>query len=619
MQRSHEKPITADSYDDVYQFSVTQPEVFWGEVAREELEWFTPFEQALSAAPTVPPVWFQGGVLNITNNCLDRHIAAGNGARVAYHYTNEFDQKTSISYQELLTLVCQLANALTAKGIAKGSRVVIYMPLCIEQIALVVACARVGAIHSVVYAGFSAEAVATRIADLDANLICTADFTQRNGKHHELITVIRAALELSKKDLPIVVLKRNSATKLQKNEQSYEDFKHDQPTTFASAHMQSTDPLFVLYTSGTTGKPKGIVHTCGGYSVYAHFTAKVNFDFKPDRDVFWCTADVGWITGHAYTVYGALSNGVTSLLYEGSPAYPAPDRWWQLIEQYGVTKFYTSPTAIRTLMQFGPSYPAQHDLSALEIIGSVGEPLNPSAWQWISDTLCSAKTALIDTWWQTESGGHLIGGLPFFPAKKGTTGKPFFGIKPLLLDEKNKIITQPNTVGTLVIASVWPGALAECWHNPTVFKNYWHAYAPQNYFYTGDLARCDADGYVTIVGRADDVINVSGVRLSTAEIENVLTTYPGVVEAGVAGSPDEITGQQVVASLIVAKDCVPTPELITSIQQHVKTHIGYFAVPKKIEIVTRLPKTRSGKIMRRVLRAQAAGTALGDTSTLETD
>jgi acetyl-CoA synthetase len=610
------QPLTAETYEEFYQESLSDPASFWGELARTELEWLAPFERAVGGKP--PELkWFEGGLLNITHNCLDRHVLAGNGDKVAYFYNNELNQERQISYAELRALVCLAANGLQKLDISRGDRVLIYMPLCIEQIVLMLACARIGAIHSVVYAGFSAEAVRVRINDAGAKLVCTADCTQRNGKRIDLLSVVRAALTECSSVTKTIVLQRDSSTHLTNTEQSFESIVIDESEHCPPTPLASSDPLFILYTSGTTGTPKGVVHACGGYSLYAHLTTRINFDLNPEKDVYWCTADTGWITGHSYSVYGPLSNGATSVIYEGSPIFPEPNRWWELIERYQVTQFYTSPTAIRMLMREGASWPTAHDLSTLRIIGSVGEPINPAAWEWYAEHVGGNQATVIDTWWQTETGGHMIGGLPFLKQKPGKAGLPFFGVKPLLLDERGNEISAKNTIGELCIAHPWPGALLTCWNNDERYQQYWNAYPPHSYFYTGDLAQFDEDGYLCILGRADDVINVAGMRVGTAEVESALVSHTAVAEAAAIGIPHEIKGEVIAASVLLTRGITWSDELAEELKRWVRTQIGYFAVPESIAAVESLPKTRSGKIMRRVLKAQALGMPLGDTSTLE--
>lgn len=607
---------TPEKYQELYTQSINEPDIFWSEQAKQELEWFTPFSKTFVwDKPTYH--WFVDGQLNITHNCLDRHIDQGHGQKIAYIYNNENNQEKRISYQDLLNLVNQTANALQQLGITAGDRVVLYMPLTIEQIALMLACARMGAIHSVVYAGFSAEALAIRLKDAGAKLVCTATTTQKNGKKHDLLHVVRTAVAETPLIENILVLQRpGDQIPLQENEQDLQQLVASQSTNFAPLPVSSDTPLFILYTSGTTGTPKGIVHGHGGYNLFAHLSMKYNFDVQPDQ-IHWTAADTGWVTGHSYIVYGPLSNGLTSVIYEGSPVYPAPDRYWELVEKYQVNSFYTAPTVIRLLMREGSDFPAQHDLSSLKIIGSVGEPINPAAWEWCFTHIGRKEAAVIDTWWQTETGGHMLVTPPSMKQKPGSAGLPFFGIQPSILDEDGNEITKPNIVGHLVIKYPWPGALLTCWHNPDRFAQYWNEFTDKEYFYTGDVAQRDSDGYFTVLGRADDVINVGGVRIGTAEVESALVAHKAVAEAAVIGISDEVKGETIKAFVMLNPGLTMSPELQSELKKWVRQKIGYIAEPASIEGVAKLPKTRSGKIMRRILKAKQMGLQVGDTSTLE--
>ncbi len=607
---------SASQYKQLYQESVTDPQTFWSTQALKELEWFSPFTQTFVwNKPNYQ--WFVGGKLNISHNCLDRHVLNGNGQKLAYIYNNELNEEVSITYTQLLTLVNKSANVLISLGIQQGDRVVIYMPLTIEQIALMLACARIGAIHSVVYAGFSAESLAVRIRDAGAKLICTATSTRKNGKLHDLLSVVRAAVVESPSINHVIVFKRTwDTTTLQKNELDLHQLQASASEECDPAQLESSTPLFILYTSGTTGTPKGIVHGHGGYGLFAHISMKYNFDVQLDQ-VHWTAADTGWVTGHSYIVYGPLSNGLTSILYEGSPVYPAPDRYWELVEKYQVQSFYTAPTVIRLLMREGSSFPEKHNLSSLRIIGSVGEPINPAAWEWYSRHIGKNSASVIDTWWQTETGGHMLVTPPSMKQKPGSAGLPFFGVQPALLDEDGNEISKPGVVGHLVIKDPWPGALLTCWNNPDRFTQYWSEFPNKDYFYTGDVAQCDEEGYFTVLGRSDDVINVAGVRIGTAEVESALVAHHAVAEAAVIGISDEVKGEIIKAFVLLN----PSIEMTDSLQQELKTwvrqKIGYIAEPAEIESVSKLPKTRSGKIMRRVLKARQMGIEVGDTSTLE--
>jgi len=630
--------ITPEKYQTLYEHSLRDPEEFWGELARQELEWFVPFTEVYEW-PKPGYQWFGGGKINITHNCLDRHVAAGRGDKTAYIYTNERDEESRVTYSELLSRVNQAANALKSMGIGKGDRVIIYMPLTLEQIVTMLACARIGAVHSVVYAGFSAQALVTRIEDSEAKLVVTASSTIKNGKEHDLLRVVRQALESVERQLPCVVLQRSwDERSLQAGEKSFSEWVAVQSTQCEAEPMSSDEPLFILYTSGTTGTPKGVVHGHAGYGLYSHITMKWNFDVmekerieqlgdsgdsreavsaKTSSLVHWTAADTGWITGHSYIVYGPLSVGVTSLMYEGGALAPAPDRYWELVEKYRVTSFYTAPTVIRLLMREGEAHPARHNLSSLRILGSVGEPINPAAWQWYFEQIGRKQVPVIDTWWQTETGGHMLVTPASMKQKPGSAGLPFFGVEPKLVDDAGNEITLPDTVGQLVVARPWPGALLTCWNNPDRFAQYWTTFFGKDFFYTGDVAQFDSEGYWTVLGRADDVINVAGIRIGTAEVESALVAHPAVTEAAVIGISDEMKGEVIHAYVTLMSGNMLTLELEKELKAWVKDQIGYIAVPESIKSVEKLPKTRSGKIMRRVLKATELGVAVGDTSTLE--
>lgn len=607
---------TPDLYHQLYLQSVENPEKFWGEQARKELDWQKPFTHVLVRNDTEYQ-WFVDGKINITYNCLDRHIIQERGNKLAYIYNNERDEEIRITYQELLNLVNKTANVLQELGVTEGDRVVIYMPLTIEQIVLMLACARMGAIHSVVYAGFSAEALATRIQDAQAKIVCTTTSTQKNGKHHNLLEVVRQAIEACSTVEQLVIHKRSGdILSLKKNESDFHKLQNSAEDVFSPNFVESSTPLFILYTSGTTGTPKGIVHGHAGYNVFSHLTMKYNFDISPEQ-IHWTAADTGWITGHSYIVYGPLSNGITSVIYEGAPLYPKPNRYWQLIERYKVNTFYTAPTVIRLLMREGNSYPKQHNLSSLKIIGSVGEPINPAAWEWYHTYIGNNNANVIDTWWQTETSGHMLVTPPSMKQKPGSAGLPFFGIQPTLLNEDGNEITQSGVVGHLVIKDPWPGALMNCWNNKDRFTQYWSEFANKNYFYTGDVATKDDEGYFTVLGRADDVINVGGVRIGTAEVESALVSHESVSEAAVIGISDEIKGEIIKAFVLLNPGISMSNELHKELKKWVRIKIGYVAEPAEIESVIKLPKTRSGKIMRRILKARQLGFQVGDASTLE--
>jgi acetyl-CoA synthetase len=622
-QKNKTVGLAPTEYARQYADSITDPASFWADRARAELDWFTPFSQAFEW--TKPNYrWFLGGKLNITHNCLDRHVNAGRGDRLAYIYVNEWGEEVRITYAQLLERVCKSANALKVLGVKKGDRVILYMPLGIEQIALMLGCARIGAIHSVVYAGFSAEALAVRIKDTQASVVCATTWTQKAGKKHDLLAVVREAVHQSDCVKHVLVSKRKGDNiALGKNELELDALLANQPATCAAEPMDSSDPLFILYTSGTTGTPKGIVHGHGGYSLYAHLTMKLDFalgDAKFRKNhIHWALADTGWITGHSYIVYGPLSNGVTSVLYEGSPLFPKPDYCWQLIEKYHVQTFYTAPTVIRMMMREGEKYPAAHDLSSLKVLGSVGEPINPKAWEWYFKFVGGGHVPVIDTWWQTENGGHMLVTQPSMKQKPGSAGLPFLGIQPALVDDDGNEITAPNTIGHLVIKHPWPGALMTCWNNPKRFAEYWSEFAGagHDYFYTGDIAQRDVDGYYTVLGRADDVMNVAGIRVGTAEVESALVSHPAVAEAAAISISDDLKGEVIKAFVLLNKDFTLDPALEKALKLAVRKKIGPHAMPSVIESVAKLPKTRSGKIMRRILKAKELGLVVGDTSTLE--
>ena len=601
-------------YESLYQESIRDREGFWAKVA-EELHWFKKWDKVLDWQFPYAQ-WFVGAQTNITYNCLDRHINNGRRNKVAYIWLDEENNEKKITYGELLELVSRIANGLKSLGVKKGDRVSIYMPNTIEAIACMLACARIGAIHSVVFAGFSEGALRTRIEDAKAKVVITATYTKRRGKKIDLLsTTLRAIDGLSFVD-KVVVWDRDGDVLNGENPLlvSLDKLIKESSPVCEPEVMDAEDPLFILYTSGTTGKPKGVLHTTGGYMVGTYYTTKINFDAHED-DIYWCTADIGWITGHSYIVYGPLTNGLTSLVVEGAPDYPDPGRWWSYVERYRVNTFYTAPTAIRMFMRYGEEWPAKYDLSSLRILGSVGEPINPEAWEWYYKNIGREKCVIVDTWWQTETGAHMITTIPSYPAKPGKAGKPFFTIEPAVVDNQGNPLP-PNTVGNLVIKSPWPSMLRTCWGEPERYEKYWTA-IPGNVYFTGDLATYDEEGYIMILGRADDVLNVAGHRIGTMEVESALVDHPLVAEAAVIGKPHEIKGESIKAFVILKKGVEPSDRLKEDIKQHVRQVLGAIAVPDEIEFVEKLPKTRSGKIMRRVLKAQELGLPVGDVSTLE--
>jgi len=553
------------------------------------------------------------GKINITYNCLDRHVHNGRRNKVAFIYTNESGHEEKLTYGELLSRVNRFANALKAQGIQKGDRIAIYMPPTPEQIVAMLACARIGAIHSVVYAGFSSQALKTRIQDAEARMVICSTWTRRKGKKTDLKSIVDEAIPGCPTVEKVIVAQReDDRFNLVERELDFHGLMDKQSAQCEAEQTDAEDPLYILYTSGTTGKPKGVMHTHGGYNLFTHYTMKTVFDVQED-DVYWCAADTGWVTGHSYIVYGPLSVGVTSVLYEGAPDYPDPGIWWRTIAQYGVNTFYTAPTAIRMFMKFGETYPQEADLSSLRIIGSVGEPINPEAWHWYYKHIGYEQCAVVDTWWQTETSGHMVVTLPSCRQKPGKSGKQFFGIQAEVVD-KNGEPAEADQVGFLVIKAPWPGALRTCWNQPERFEEYWTQI--KGYYFAGDLATRDEDGYIMILGRSDDVLTVSGHRIGTAEVESALVAHPAVAEAAVIGKPDEIKGQQIKGFVILTQGTAFTDDLADKIKHQVRQELGALAIPREIEAVESLPKTRSGKIMRRVLKARETGEDVGDTSTM---
>jgi len=604
--------ISNKEYEQLYKHSIENPEAFWEKAAEKELEWFKKWDNVFEwDYPNYK--WFTGAKLNITHNCLDRHVRGGKRNKVAFIYANENGDEQKITYGELLERVCRFANGLKANGVKKGDRVAIYMALTLEQIIAMLACARIGAIHSVVYGGFSASALRLRMEDAQAKVVITSTWTRRRGNLVNLKNIVNEAVEGLHFVEKIIIHQRGEKYDLHEKELDFIDLEKRHSRICEPEWMDAEDPLYILYTSGTTGKPKGVVHTTAGYSLYTHYTTKLAFNLQPD-DIYWCTADTGWVTGHSYIVYGPLSNGATSLVFEGAPAYPDPGNWWEVIEKYRVNILYTAPTAIRLFMKFGDEWPAKYDLSSLKIIGSVGEPINPEAWLWYYTNIGNENCAVIDTWWQTETGGHIIFNLPACPQKPGRAGRPFFGIEAAVVNRQGEPLP-PDTVGLLVIKKPWPGALRTCWGEPERFNKYWNELP--GYYLAGDLATMDKGGHIMILGRSDDVLNVSGHRIGTAEVESALVSHPAVAEAAVIGKPHDIKGQSIKAFVILRKSAIMNDNLISDIKAQVRKELGSIGVPDEIEIVEKLPKTRSGKIMRRVLKAKEMGTDAGDTSTLE--
>lgn len=596
---------------------------FWANQARQ-LNWHQPFTEALDWSNAPFAKWFADGKINASFNALDRHVLSGHGNRTALFFEGEPGDSRSYTYQELLAETMKAANALTKLGISSGDRVAIYMPMIPETIIAILACARIGAVHSVVFGGFSADSLRTRIDDAQAKLVITADGGYRKGKAYPLKEAVDHAL--SDGNCPsiehVLVVKRTGLT-VSWNEKDtwWTDALAIAESEHTALGFDAEHPLFILYTSGTTGKPKGILHTTGGYLTGVAYTHKTVFDLKPETDVYWCTADVGWITGHSYVVYGPLVNGATQVIYEGTLDSPTFERWWQIIEKYKVSIFYTAPTAIRTFMKIGKDIVAGKDLSSLRILGSVGEPINPEAWQWYHDVIGNSKCEIVDTWWQTETGSIMISPIPgAFKTKPGSAQRALPGITVGIVDEDGQPVQRTDSVaGYLTINEPWPSMLRGIWGDPERFvETYWNRF-PGKYF-AGDGARFDEDGDIWLLGRIDDVIKVSGHRLSTAEVESALVEHHWVAEAAVVGAKDEITEQAVVAFVILRQDEIvdaPDEESIGKIlRAWVTEKIGAIARPRQIMVVTELPKTRSGKIMRRLLRDVAEGRPVGDVTTL---
>ncbi|WP_439565777.1 acetate--CoA ligase [Microcella sp.] len=598
---------------------------FWADRARE-LHWHRPFTETLDWSTPPFARWFADGELNVAYNCLDRHVLAGNGDRVALHWEGEPGDTRTLTYAELTREVKRAANMLADLGVTRGDRVVIYLPVIPEAVIAMLAVARLGAIHSVIFGGFSAESIRARVEDADATLVITADGGWRKGKVFPLKRAVDSALAAAESNVERVLVVRRGDNEVEWTE-GRDLWWHEQLEGVSDEHeaegFEAENPLFILYTSGTTGKPKGILHTSGGYLTQAAFTHKNVFDLKPETDVYWCTADVGWITGHSYVVYGPLANGATQVLYEGTPDTPHPGRWWEIIEKYRVSIFYTAPTAIRSFMKLGREIPLAHDLSSLRVLGSVGEPINPEAWVWYREIIGGGRTPIVDTWWQTETGAIMISALPGITvAKPGSAQVPIPGISVDVLDEAGVHVGK-EAGGLLVITEPWPSMLRGIWGDPERFRDtYWSKFpdAPNGpLYFAGDGAHLDADGDVQLLGRVDDVMNVSGHRLSTMEIESALVSHPIVAEAAVVGASDDTTGQAVVAFVILrAKKAasVTATEASVMLRAHVTEQIGAIARPREIFVVAELPKTRSGKIMRRLLQDVAEGREIGDTTTL---
>jgi len=615
----------ADSakYQAMYKQSVEDPESFWAEHGKR-IDWMKPFTKVKNTTFEPGKVdirWFEDGTLNVAANCIDRHLETrGDHTAIIWEPDSPDDDALHITYKELHANVCKFANVLKDMGVSKGDRVVLYMPMIPEAAYAMLASARIGAIHSIVFAGFSADALGARVAGSNAKVVITSDGAPRGGRVTNLKDNVNQALTNVTNDVKCLVVRRTGQQVAWRGD--LDVWLHEAAETVSAdcppEEMSAEDPLFILYTSGSTGMPKGVVHTTGGYIVYAAMTHEYTFDYH-QGDVFWCTADVGWVTGHSYIVYGPLANGATTLMFEGVPTYPDAGRFWACCEKHKVNQFYTAPTAIRALMGQGPEFVEKYDLSDLKVLGTVGEPINPEAWNWYHDVVGNGNVPIVDTWWQTETGGHLMTPLPgATPTKPGSCTLPFFGIQPVILEPTSgEEITSTIAEGVLCIKDSWPGQMRTVWGDHERFeKTYFADY--KNYYFTGDGARRDEDGYYWITGRVDDVINVSGHRMGTAEVESSLVAHPQVAESAVVGYPHAIKGQGIYAYVTLMNDAEPTEELRKELEVWVRKDIGPIAKPDLIQWAPGLPKTRSGKIMRRILRKIAENDhgALGDISTL---
>jgi acetyl-CoA synthetase len=616
---SEEFAAQANVKADAYAEADADRLAFW-ETAARRLDWATPWHTVLDW--TNPPFakWFVGGTLNASYNCLDRHVIAGRGDKVAYHWEGEPGDTRTITYADLLAEVCRATNALVELGVSKGDRVAIYLPMIPEAVVSMLACARLGAVHTVIFGGFSAEALASRIQDCDATLVITSDGGYRRGAATALKPAVDEAVEQCPGVRSVLVVRRTGQDVAWTDGRDvwWHDVVGRQSDQHEAQAHDAEHPLYVMYTSGTTAKPKGILHTTGGYLTGCAWTHHEVFDLKPDQDLWWCAADIGWVTGHSYIVYGPLANGATSLMYEGTPDTPAKDRWWSMIEKYKVTLLYTAPTTIRTFMKWGADLPAGHDLSSLRLLGSVGEPINPEAWMWYRKHIGGDRCPVVDTWWQTETGSIMISPLPGVTASKpGAAMRGLPGVGVDVVDEAGKSVPE-GAGGYLTLTEPWPSMLRTIWGDDERFvKTYWSTY--EGVYFAGDGAKRDEDGDLWLLGRVDDVMNVSGHRISTTEVESALVSHPSVAEAAVVGASDATTGQGIVAFVILRSDAAPddgSGDVARMLRDHVAKVIGPIAKPRQILVVAELPKTRSGKIMRRLLRDVADHRDLGDVTTL---
>ncbi len=610
-----------EEYKRLYKRSVEDPDGFWAEMAEKHLHWFKRWDtvEEYSFKDGVYLRYFAGGKLNASYNCLDRHLNTWRKTKAALIWQGEpIGESRTFTYQELYREVCKFANVLKRLGVKRGDRVTLYLPMIPELPIAMLACARIGAVHSVVFGGFSSDSLRDRILDAKADTLITCNYGYRSGRILDSKKNADAALEACPEVKRCVVVRRLDKDAPMKEGRDYwwDDLMKDSPISCEPEAMDAEDPLYILYTSGSTGKPKGVLHTTGGYILYTTMSFQYIFDYR-DEDVFWCTADIGWVTGHSYILYGPLASGATSLMFEGVPNYPEPDRFWEIIEKYAVNILYTAPTAIRAMMRDGDKWPNRRDLSSLRLLGSVGEPINPEAWLWYYNVIGKGRCPIVDTWWQTETGGILITPLPgAMPQKPGSASLPFFGVDPLII-RQDGTETEVNEGGYLMIKKPWPGFMRGVYGDPERFKQTYFVQYPGLYF-TGDGARRDEDGYYWLMGRVDDVLNVSGHRLGTAEVESALVAHPKVAESAVVGFPHDIKGQGIYAFVTLKQGIEPTDDLRKELIQHVRKEIGPIASPDKLHFTDALPKTRSGKIMRRILRkiAEGAISELGDTTTL---
>jgi acetyl-CoA synthetase len=605
-----------DNYEDFYRWSLAHREEFLNDMAKE-LHWFEPWQTTFAWNEKPFFKWFDGGKFNIAYNCLDRYMDTPVRSKVAFYWEGDDGSTRTVTYEDMYVMTNRLAKGLQNLGVKKGDRVAIYMPMIPEIVAACLAVARLGAVHMVVFGGFAASALRDRIIDCEAKVLITADGNHRGNKPIELKKIADEAVAETPTIEKVVVVQHGGMDAPMKEDRDiyWNDLLADIPedTVVPCEPVNSEDPLYILYTSGSTGKPKGVVHVQAGYAVGVYTTTKFVFDIKPD-DVYWCTADIGWVTGHSYIIYGPMMNATTGILFEGIPTYPAPDRFWSVVERYKATIFYTAPTAIRNLMRFGEELPAKHDLSSLRIIGTVGEPINPEAWMWYRKNIGRGELPVMDTWWQTETGAIMISPTPVMPLKPGSATRPLPTIEAAVVD-KNGNPVPSGRGGFLIVRHPWPSSMRTIFGDPDRYKTYWETI--EGVYFAGDAATMDSDGYIRIQGRVDDVIKVSGHRLGSMEIESALVSHPSVAEAAAIGKPDAIKGEHVKVFVILKNGVEPSDGLAQDLKQHVRTVVGALATPDELEFVPSLPKTRSGKIMRRVVRARELGEPVGDISTLD--